>query len=138
MLSSKYPWYIQTKEIVDAPGHGMDVYSAEQKEYIDDSIKRIPASDRLLKQINDIKIHQSVVLFNNGTAEVARPHTIILNDWNKFQNWQCMVGLESIVISHDGLVKSSCGVKLNGIEPIICPSTKCICQPDTHITKCMI
>ncbi|MEY4332574.1 MAG: hypothetical protein RLZZ196_1312 [Bacteroidota bacterium] len=138
MLSSKHPWYIQTKEIVDAPGHGMDVYSEEQKAYINDSIKRIPESARLLKQINNIKIHQSVVLFDNGTAEAARPHTIIVNDWNKFQGWQCMVGLESIVITHDGLVKSSCGVKLNGISPVVCPNTDCICQPDTHITKSIL
>lgn len=135
MLTSEYPWYIQTKEIVDALGHGMDVYSDEQKSYIDDSIKRIPASDRLLKQIDDIKIHQSVVLFNDYTAQVARPHTIILNDWNKFQDWRCMVGTESIVITHDGIVKSSCGVKLDSINPVVCPNTECTCQPDTHITK---
>ena len=135
MLTSEYPWYIQTKEIVDALGHGMDVYSDEQKSYIDDSIKRIPASDRLLKQIDDIKIHQSVVLFNDYTAQVARPHTIILNDWNKFQDWRCMVGTESIVITHDGIVKSSCGVKLDSINPVVCPNAECTCQPDTHITK---
>jgi len=138
MLSSKHPWYIQTKEIVDAPGHGMDVYSEEQKKYIDDSIKRIPSSDKLLKQIDDIKLHQSVVLFDNNTAEAARPHTIILNDWNKFLGWQCMVGAESIVITHDGIIKSSCGVKLNSVKPVVCSNADCTCQPDTHITKCII
>lgn len=135
MLSSQYPWYIQTKEIVDAPGYGMDVYTNEQIKYMDSSIKRIPTSDRLLEQIDDIKIHQSAVLFEDGTAQLSKPHSIILNKWNNFQGWKCMIGTESIVITHDGLIVSSCGVDLDGTNPVICPRVDCICQPDTHISK---
>jgi wyosine [tRNA(Phe)-imidazoG37] synthetase (radical SAM superfamily) len=135
MMTSKYPWIIQTKEIVDAPGRGVDCYNTEQTAYLESSIKRIPSSDRLLKHIDDFKLHQSVVLFDNNTAKVAKPHTIILNNWNKFKGWSCMLGAESIVINHDGTIRGSCGVELNGMNSVICPKNDCSCQPDTHISK---
>ena len=135
MMTSKYPWIIQTKEIVDAPGHGIDSYDTEQITYLDNSIKRIPTGDRLLKQIDDFKLHQSVILFDNGSAKVAKPHTTILNKWNKFKGWNCMLGVESIVINWDGTVSGSCGVSLRGTNPVVCPKNDCSCQPDTHISK---
>jgi len=135
MMTSKYPWIIQTKEIVDAPGRGVDSYNTEQIAYLNNSIKRIPASDRLLKHIDADKLHQSVVLFDNNTAEVAKPHTIILNNWNKFKGWNCMLGSESIVINWDGTLRGSCGVILQGLNSVVCPKNDCSCQPDTHISK---
>jgi wyosine [tRNA(Phe)-imidazoG37] synthetase (radical SAM superfamily) len=135
MMASKYPWIIQTKEIVDALGHGVDSYNTEQLAYLESSIKRIPDSNRLLKHIDDFKLHQSVVLFDNDTATVAKPHTIILNNWNKFKGWNCMLGSESIVINWDGTVGSSCGASIQGMNPVVCPKDDCSCQPDTHISK---
>lgn len=135
MLTSEYPWIIQTKEIVDAPGRGVDCYNTEQIAYLESSIKRIPSNDRLLKQIDDFKLHQSVILFDDNTAKVSKPHTIILNHWNKFKGWNCMLGVESIVINHDGTIRGSCGVGLNGINSVVCPKNDCSCQPDTHISK---
>ena len=135
MMTSKCPWIIQTKEIVDAPGRGVDSYNTAQIAYLESSIKRIPSSDRLLKHIDDFKLHQSVILFDNNTAKVAKPHTIILNKWNKFKGWSCMLGVESIVINWDGTVSSSCGVSLQQMNPVVCPKNDCSCQPDTHISK---
>jgi wyosine [tRNA(Phe)-imidazoG37] synthetase (radical SAM superfamily) len=135
MMSSKHPWIIQTKEIVDALGHGVDSYTTEQLAYLESSIKRIPDSNKLLKHIDDFKLHQSVILFDNDTAKVAKPHTIILNNWNKFKGWNCMLGAESILINHDGTIRGSCGAIVRGMNPVICPKDDCSCQPDTHISK---
>jgi hypothetical protein len=46
-----------------------------------------------------------------------------------------MLGVESIVINHDGTVSGACGVGLQGINSVICPKADCSCQPDTHISK---
>lgn len=152
MLTSKHPWFVQTKEIIDAPGQGLDVYTAEQFKYINNSIKRIPNSEWVFKRLDDIRLHESVVLFDNDTAVAARPHVILTNGWNEFKGWHCNAGFELININASGQVLAgSCrqdpflGKQLNVCndefdtdiipEQIICPMHHCSCQPDTHITK---
>jgi wyosine [tRNA(Phe)-imidazoG37] synthetase (radical SAM superfamily) len=152
MKTSQFPWYIQTKEIVDAPGKGVEDYNPKQVEYVNNSIKRIPDSEWLLKRINDIKMYPSLVLFKDGTAESAKPQTIILNQWNKFNGWKCNLGQESIVVNAEGKLLGSCTAEifdrdLNLFSPlfdlsdcslnkrILCPFESCVCQPDTHISK---
>lgn len=149
MRYSVHPWYIQTKEIVDAPGSDIDSYTAEQLAYVNDSMKRLPDSSWLLKRIDELKTHESIVLFDNDTAIAARPHSIITNGWNKFKGWKCNVGLQAIAIDASGEVLASCQLavfdKLNVFNkdfntsaapaPIICSLDACSCQPDTHVTK---
>lgn len=135
MMTSKWPWVIQTKEIVDAPGHGIESYSNEQKDYLKNSIKRIPSSDRLLENLDDHKLHQSVAIFDDNSAQCCRPHTLILNNWNNFKGWKCNLGNESIIITVDGQILGSCGIKFLDDGTVICPKNICSCQPDTHISK---
>jgi len=115
----------------------------------------LPSSDWLLKRLADIRMHESVVLFDDGTASVARPHDIIVNKWNYFQGWSCNVALETLLIKYDGSVIGSCQApvfandtinlfsetfeqdfKANiDFKPIKCPFVHCGCQPETHVTK---
>jgi organic radical activating enzyme len=152
MMTSKHPWYIQTKEIVDAPGQGVDIYTPEQFDYVNDSLKRIPNSEWIFKRLSEIRMHESVVLFDNDTAVAARPHTILTNDWNHFEGWKCNIGHEAVGIDASGKVfAGSCrldifdGKRVNildedfdtNITPrqIVCTLKNCFCQPDTHATK---
>jgi len=135
MMLSKFPWTIQTKEIVDAPGHDIDSYDDQQKQYLKKNIKRIPDSDRILENLDDHKLHQSVAIFPDNSAESCRAHTLIINEWNNFQGWRCNLGNESIVITVDGQVLGSCGVEFSNDGTAICPRSICSCQPDTHISK---
>jgi len=155
MKQSKYPWFIQTKEIVDAPGRGMDAYTPEQIEYVNTSLKRVPDSEWLLKHFNDIRTHESIVLFNDESAFPARAHSVIVNRWNNFKGWKCNVALETLLIKPDGTVTGSCQESIFGdnmfnvfsetfeqdfkpnveFKPIICPRDTCACQPETHVTK---
>ena len=150
MKQSKNPWYIEAKPIVDAPGQGVDIYTEEQSRYIEQGLKRIPDSEWLFRRINDLKLHQSVVLFDDDTAMPATAPVIIANNWNKFFGWKCNVGLESLSIAASGDVSSSCGAKIfnkpmnihsevfeidSEANKITCPFNECLCQPDTHVTK---
>jgi hypothetical protein len=155
MKQSKYPWFIEVKAVVDAPGHGMDVYTKEQLDYLSVGLKRMPDSNWLLKRFNELRPFESIVLFNDDTALPARPGDIIVNEWNKFQGWRCNVALETLLISYDGSVKGSCqepvfaGQNFNifgetfsdefnlnvDLKPIRCPKSHCPCQPETHVTK---
>lgn len=150
MRQSKHKWFIEAKPIVDAPGQGMDVYTQDQLNYIDDSIKRLPESEYLLGRMSDMRTHQSVVLFNDDSVALAKPSTIIVNKWNNFKNWKCNVGIESLAIPASGKIFTSCGVNIineasnifdenfsvNEFPKIVtCPFNECSCQTDTHVTK---
>jgi MoaA/NifB/PqqE/SkfB family radical SAM enzyme len=153
MKTSKHPWMIETKPVVDAPGHGVDVYTSDQLEYINNNLKRVPDSDWILKNFEKFKIHNSAVLFNDGSAMVAKSHEIITNRWNKFNGWQCNIGIEAIAIEPSGNVIGSCRLQIldkniNMFQEdfdvtarpkkIICSLSECFCQPDTHATKTKI
>jgi organic radical activating enzyme len=146
MKTSKHPWFIEAKPIVDATGHGMDCYTTDQLAYI--NMKRIPDSDWIFKRLDDIKLHESITLFDDGSATANRPHEIITNKWNMFYDWNCSVGKESISITASGDVLGSCQVPVFvypvnifkeipvlGLNNVTCPKLDCSCQPDTHITK---
>jgi len=155
MQNSKHPWFIETKAVVDAPGHGMDVYTQDQLDYLAAGIKRIPDSKWILKRFNDIRPYESIVLFDDGSAQPARPHDIIVNNWNKFQGWKCNVALETLLITSDGKITGGCqepvfagrdfnifsedfSQKFNldvEFTAIVCPRTDCSCQPETHVSK---
>jgi len=146
MQLSNQSWFIEAKPIVDALGHGMDCYSKEQLDYID--LKRIPDSAWVFKNLTDIRMHESISLFDDGTATANRSQEVITNKWNTFKNWRCEVGKESISINPSGDVLGSCQVPVFSqpvnifkqfsaleLNDVICPKLDCSCQPDTHITK---
>jgi organic radical activating enzyme len=153
---SKYAWTIQAKEVVDAPGHDMEVYTPEQLDYLKQPYKRIPDAKWIMDNLHDLRIHESVAMYDDDSVVLAGPNKYINNRENSFKGWKCDVALENLVVSHDGTCTGSCqeeifkGANLNmfsesfeeefnkaqfSLDSIICPRECCSCQPDTHITK---
>lgn len=155
MQKSVYPWFIEAKAVVDAPGRDMESYTPHQLEYLKTGLKRMPSSDWLLERINDLRPFESVVLFEDDSVLTARPGDIVVNKWNQFKGWKCNVAIETLLINYDGSVKGSCqepifaGKNFNmfsenfsqefdlniEFKSIICPRNYCHCQPETHVTK---
>lgn len=156
MLSSKHPWTVQAKDVVDAPGYDIDSYTEEQRNYLKQPLKRVPPSERLLQNIQDFKLHESIALYDDDSAVPATANKYISDNANKFTGWNCKVAIENLVITHDGSVTGSCQeqifkdaninmfsedfeerFKRSSLElkPIKCRFERCSCQPDTHITK---
>lgn len=151
MKTSSQPWIIQTKEVVFSPGNDINSYSSEQLDYVKNSTKRIPNSDWLLNRLDDYRLHQSAVLFDDESIELAKHHSIITNNWTNFKGWKCNVGRESLLITSSGDVLGSCQVsvfskdvniykdiKVDQPLEVLCPKISCDCQPDTHISKIKI
>ena len=155
MKSSKYPWFIEAKPVVDSPGMGMDIYSKDQLSYLNNSIKRLPDASWLLKRLEDLRLHESVILFDDGSVELAKSQTLIVNKWNNFKNWICSVALETLVINSDGMITGSCHVNIiddkifnvfsetfildfdDNIKllELKCPKNICSCSSETHVSK---
>jgi|TARA_B100000586_G_scaffold269689_1_gene249391 MoaA/NifB/PqqE/SkfB family radical SAM enzyme len=156
MKTSKQPWIIEAKSIVQFPGKDINSYTQEQIDYVANTIKRVPDPKYILKHIDDFNVFQSVALFNDGTATTMKSEDYIHNKWNYFNDWTCHVPIENLVIVYDGTVTGSCNAnifkdaKINifsetfkeefeeksfDLKPIKCPFKVCNCLPDTHITK---
>lgn len=83
---------------------------------------------------------------DDGEAYV-HANDIIKNKLNKFNNWSCMAGIESLMINWDGtLYRATCrvGDSLGNIyennftfptEPITCTRQWCTCAADIPLTK---
>jgi len=154
--TSKYPWILQAKEIVDAPGLDIDSYSTKQLKFLEQPLKRIPDSDWVISNIHRFRIFESIAVYDNDQIVTATPNKYILDKSNYFKGWKCNVAIENLVITHDGSVTGSCqeqifkDTNINmfsedfekrfnkenfSLDTIICPKDCCSCQPDTHITK---
>lgn len=156
MKTSKYPWIVQAKEVVDAPGYDIDSYTNEQLKFLEQPLKRIPNSEWLISNIHKYRVHESIAVYENDQLVPATSNKYILDKVNYFKGWKCNVAIENLVITHDGSVAGSCQeeifkdsninmfsedfeekfnkTKFN-LDKIICPKDCCSCQPDTHITK---
>lgn len=73
-------------------------------------------------------------------------NTLTKNKWNSFKGWQCMAGIETLMIDNDGSVyRATCkqGGVLGNIEtgfelqedPITCAKEWCNCAADLNTTK---
>lgn len=156
MYESKHPWIIQAKEVVDAPGLDILSYDQDQLDFLKQPIKRAPDSNWIINNLHRFRIHESIALYDNGSAVPATPNYYIIHQINNFKSWHCNVAIENLVITHDGSVTGSCqeqvfsdtGINMFSedfeekfnrsalqLKTIICPKSSCACQPDTHITK---
>jgi MoaA/NifB/PqqE/SkfB family radical SAM enzyme len=156
MKTSKHPWIIEAKSIVQFPGKDINSYNQEQIDYIANTMKRVPDSDFILRHLRSFNIYESVALFDDGSAKPMTSEEYIHNKWNYFTDWTCHVPIENLVIIYDGTVTGSCNAnifkdaKINifsetfkeefeekafDLKPIKCPFKECACLPDTHITK---
>ena len=155
MQQSTHPWFIEAKAVVEAPGHGMDVYTQEQLDYLNPTMKRLPDSTWLISHLDEMRLYESVLMFDDNTIKLSKSQEIIVNGWNNFKGWNCNVSLESLVITADGTISGSCQAVLLGnnafnvfsetfldtftadleLKPITCPLATCACVPETNITK---
>jgi organic radical activating enzyme len=154
--NSKHPWFIETKPIIQYAGKDNLSYTTEMKDYVMKSLKRIPESEFILKNLDSYKIWDSVALYDDDDVVTKRSGDYITEDLNYFKDWKCNVMLENLCINFTGLLTSSCNVpihkehdlnihdddftdKINKfadkLVSFTCPYQVCPCQPDTHITK---
>ena len=154
--NSKYPWIIQAKEIVSTINN-LVVYTLSQRKFLL-GFKRRPSLVWIIKNINllrkgYIKLYESIAEFSNRKKVRAQPGYYLATQQNQFKGWECNLGLESIYIGHTGDISGSCGQRIfdgalynifdTNFEknfkvtntPVVCQVSRCVCQPETHITK---
>jgi len=108
-------------------------YSPDEIEYLD-SFNKAGTAD------------MNCELFTKDKNWLDNVNTLTKNKWNSFKGWQCMAGLETLMIDNDGSVyRATCkqGGLLGNIEtgftlesdPITCAKQWCNCAADLNTTK---
>jgi organic radical activating enzyme len=157
--NSKHPWFIQAKELVEWNNIEKINYSNEQKRYLSKEIKRYPNWIWFIKNMKlifngSIRLFESKATLSNGKTIRATPQTYINNNWTDFKGWSCDVGLDCVAIDSKGNINGSCGQIIYNLDyrynildkdfvdkfspdmiPSICNISRCLCQPENHITK---
>lgn len=153
---SKYPWFIEAKPVIQYDGKDNLSYTREMKDYINQSLKRLPDSEFILKNLDLYRTWDSVALYDNDDVVAKRSGDYITEDQNHFKGWKCNVMLENLCVDFTGSLTSSCNIPLykdidlniydddfghklsnfkEKITTFVCPYNTCGCQPDTHLTK---
>jgi hypothetical protein len=132
-------------------------YTTEQIDFIkENSLIRRGHWFYLLKNIFKSYYYQKepVATFPTGERRKLSSNEIMLNEWNRFEGWQCNIGLDCIFIGLDGVVSGTCGQLLYGetqnynlydsefknkfapiIKPVTCQQQRCLCVSEANLTK---
>jgi organic radical activating enzyme len=146
---SKYRWPITVLEVF----HETITYTADQKNFISKSLKRMPNLFYWFrsKKIPNVK---PTITYNNFKKTNVSNNWLSLNNLNKFKDWKCNIGIDTLYIDKVGNLQGACGENLydlnykhnildkNFVEkfnPTILPTTChkefCYCQPEINTTK---
>lgn len=151
--------FLEVKPLVDHNSLSV-TYTKEQREYLMGQTKKeVPTpqwwSVNLNSLINgDMRVTNSIATMDDGTELRARTSTYVNKGYTNFYGWTCNIGLETLYIDWGGGLMGSCTQKLFGLDdylniydteftekakinfvPVKCEQTRCVCQPDTHVTK---
>jgi MoaA/NifB/PqqE/SkfB family radical SAM enzyme len=111
---------------------------------------RYNANDLNWIKEQDATVTENVIFFmeaDDGLPVFAHANDMIKNHQNKFKDWSCNAGIESLMINWDGDVhRATCrvggslgniyeGTFMQPVEPVVCDRNFCTCAADIPLTK---
>jgi organic radical activating enzyme len=149
LKKSKKRWPI-TAMAVD---HQSLNYTKDQKKFFKNSLKRIPWPWYYLK-CKRLPHVPPVVYYSDGKTKKVPHNWLKLNGLNKFKDWECNIGIDTLFIDKDGLIRGGCGTELYNLnyhynmfetdfeekfkpdlKPTICKFNSCPCIPEANARK---
>lgn len=134
--------------------NGQTRYTEEQKEYLNSNLKRIPNLFWYWRTLKNpvFRTKVSVVDNKNKTFKVPSTSWFAFYDLNRFEGWECNLGVDYIEIFQDGTISGNCRQRIYGINgyynlysqdfsfapqiaPTICQQRLCGCTSEIIIRK---
>jgi hypothetical protein len=123
---------IKTKYHTDLEQRHEEYYTKEELQFIENFEQQ--------NQWKNIKLHQEDKIMEMNTSD------LVAKKLNKWQGWQCYIGIDSLYIQHDGTIfRGNCmqgniigkiGSNISWPKtPIKCPIEVCVCNADMPIRK---
>lgn len=149
LKKSKYRWPITALEVF----HSSINYTADQKKYISNSLKRMPNLLWWWKS-KRMPYKDATVTYDNRKKIKVPNNWLSINALNSFKNWKCNLGIDTFFIDKNGNMQGACGENLYDldfkynifekdfisnfhpdIKSTTCKQEKCYCQPEINTTK---
>lgn len=150
LKKSNYRWPITAVEV----HHSTLSYSVSQKEYLKHSIKRYPELNYWFRS-QKILQKNPTVHYNDNTSAKVKSNWLSLTDNNRFKDWECNLGIDTLFIDTNGEMRGACGQPLYNLNyyyniydfdftnkfnpklvPTICiKDSACSCQPEITARK---
>jgi MoaA/NifB/PqqE/SkfB family radical SAM enzyme len=108
------PWLLKVRPIV--LNGVMPLYTKEQKEYINDKVKKMPPPEWIekIKKLGRMPQSESegmMLKLDNGEIIKIDTQYLMERDWYHFEGWQCNMGVDRFVINRGGVIQGSCGAQ---------------------------
>lgn len=107
------PWLLKVRPIM--LNGVMPLYTKEQKEYIEDKIKKLPPKEWIdkMKTLGRLQSDNDGMFVRTVDNAIVKKDTnyIMQNNLYHFAGWQCNLGIDRFVINRGGIIQGSCGAK---------------------------
>jgi len=152
LKTSKCRWSIIASQVI----HEKITYSPIQKKYLKNYLKRIPNLFWFWK-VNKEYNYKVTLKFENGKTKQVKKKYILFHELNKFNGWECNIGIDNIVIQFTGEITAFCNETLYRradkynlydykfkeqfdplLVPVICSKSCCNCEQEFNTTKRLI
>jgi len=149
LIDSRYPWMIHVKSLRPTSFYNPNKHSQEQIDFLKQSLKRLPASDKLIDRLEDFQIYKSLYF----DAAEDKHFLMKQNDLEgmSFKNWHCDILKSRLKINAIGKVTGNCyngfldlnlfsdkfasKLKHQNIDNFKCPSLECSNCHNHHVAK---
>ena len=136
--------------------NGQQFYTVRQSEYLKHNVKGWPSFKKIIKDFRKyISIANNKFIFDDGTVTSSRDeHFPVKLNMNTFENWECNLGVNLLLVDRLGNLTGGCGEKLYGldyyfnlyhadfeidfspkIQPTICTKQSCWCPGEIVLSK---
>jgi len=149
LLNSKYPWAIHAKNLRATEEYTPEPLTEEQKDFFANPVKRLPDSDKLLEQLADFQMYESISHSREQDLYTVRK----LDDYSepKFKGWFCNILKSRLKITADGNITGNCRngfdnlnlfsnnfdseLKKQTFSDFTCPADVCFINHNHHVSK---
>lgn len=136
---------------------GVSQYNDKQLKYLEKQLKRKPTLINFIRHFNIPRKKITVTKDSGETFSTKNPNYFMMNMLNRFEGWQCNLGINYLYIDRKGVISGSCKQPLYGmadyfnlndadftekfkpdITPVICQQKICMCSGEASLTKTKI
>jgi hypothetical protein len=151
LSNTKKKWTVLAKPI---HLEGVNYYNEEQIEYLKHQVKRNPSFISLMRNYKIPRLSYKVTKENGEVITTKTPTYFSMNMLNRYEGWNCNLGVNFLFINRTGIISGSCRQKLYGLDyyfnlndadfvekfnpaitSVICEQKICMCSGEAALTK---
>jgi MoaA/NifB/PqqE/SkfB family radical SAM enzyme len=154
LVSTKTKWPVLVKPLhID----GVSYYTSDQLKYLEKQLKRKPTLVNFIRHYKIPRKKITVTTEEYSTFVTKNPNYFMMNMLNRFEGWECNLGINYLYIDRKGIVSGTCKQTLYGLQdyfnindrnfeekftptinPVICQQKICMCSGEASLTKSKI